>query len=142
MDAFRQLINTANWSLPLPLAVRGALIDETILSSTAPVRVSAHEDSERTLKLQVPYLIGPDVTAVQEALENTGFTLAVDGIFGPLTDAVVRQFQLKKGLISDGIVGPATRSALDASRTILQPAAEMSKAPNRRSRSAAKGSKR
>jgi chitosanase len=139
MDAFRQLINAASWRLPLPLMVRGALIDETILSSIPPVRVSAHDDNERTLKLQVPYQIGPDVTAVQEALANTGFTLAVDGIFGPLTDAVVRQFQLEKGLISDGIVGPATRSALDASTTIRQAANKTMKAANGRSRAAAKG---
>jgi chitosanase len=141
MDAFRQLINAARWSLALPLTVRGALIDETILSSSPPVRVSAHDESERTLKLQVPYLIGSDVTTVQRALAKAGFILDADGIFGPLTDAIVRQFQLEKGLTADGIVGPATRSALDASTTISQPMAETAKAANKRSRSAAKGRK-
>jgi len=139
MDAFRELIDAARWSLPLPLTVRGALIDEAILSSAPPVRVSAHDEDERTFKLEVPYLIGSDVTAIQQALMKAGFTLDADGIFGPLTDAVVRQFQQQRGLTADGIVGPATRSALDASATIRKPMGKAARAVNEPSRSAAKG---
>lgn len=38
--------------------------------------------------------------------------LAVDGIFGPATDAVVREFQRRAGITVDGIVGPQTYGAL------------------------------
>jgi peptidoglycan hydrolase-like protein with peptidoglycan-binding domain len=38
--------------------------------------------------------------------------VAVDGIFGPETDAAVRAFQQEKGLAVDGIVGPQTWPAL------------------------------
>ena len=42
--------------------------------------------------------------------------LAVDGIFGPKTQAAVQNFQKSSGLTVDGIVGPKTQAALDAAR--------------------------
>ncbi len=38
---------------------------------------------------------------------------AVDGLFGSKTEAAVKRFQEKNGLIADGIVGPNTWSVLD-----------------------------
>ena len=37
---------------------------------------------------------------------------AVDGRFGPLTEAAVRQFQSREGIVADGLVGRSTRVAL------------------------------
>jgi hypothetical protein len=42
--------------------------------------------------------------------------LAVDGIFGPKTDAAVRTFQTKFAPPADGIVGPVTQAALNAAK--------------------------
>jgi len=40
--------------------------------------------------------------------------LAVDGVFGPATTNIVRDFQAKHGLVVDGVAGPATWQALSA----------------------------
>ncbi|QLC24688.1 N-acetylmuramoyl-L-alanine amidase [Parasphingopyxis algicola] len=47
-----------------------------------------------------------------EALQ-TILGLEPDGIFGPLTEAAVREFQREHDLVPDGIVGPLTWAALD-----------------------------
>ena len=55
---------------------------------------------------------GGAVRAVQHQLNTRGNSLAVDGIFGPLTDSAVRAYQQQRGLAVDGIVGPQTWQAL------------------------------
>jgi peptidoglycan hydrolase-like protein with peptidoglycan-binding domain len=55
---------------------------------------------------------GEAVSALQKALNARGSTLAVDGIFGPLTQGAVRNYQQTRGLGVDGIVGPQTWNAL------------------------------
>lgn len=50
---------------------------------------------------------GNDVKVLQKALN-----LAVDGIYGSLTEEAVREFQKRKGLTVDGIVGNKTWEAL------------------------------
>ena len=56
---------------------------------------------------------GPDVVALQQALQAAGFSPgAIDGSFGPGTEAAVLAFQLSEAIAADGIVGPNTASAL------------------------------
>ena len=52
------------------------------------------------------------VRPLQQLLRARGQTVAVDGIFGPQTEAAVRAFQQSRGLAADGIVGPQTWSRL------------------------------
>lgn len=112
MDAFRRLIDEQRWELALPITVRGARIDEEALMLAAPVRVSADDAAERPLRLETPFLVGDDVEELQRALVRAGIAVSTDGIFGHSTEAAVRRFQQLRGLVADGIAGPATRSAL------------------------------
>ena len=56
----------------------------------------------------------PPVRRLQYMLNFVGGTqdLAVDGIFGPRTEAAVRHFQANSNLAADGIVGKQTWTAL------------------------------
>ncbi|MBC7267264.1 MAG: penicillin-insensitive murein endopeptidase [Streptomyces sp.] len=55
---------------------------------------------------------GTDVIALQHLLAAHGRTVTVDGVFGTGTRSATVSFQQSKGLTADGIVGPATWSAL------------------------------
>lgn len=56
---------------------------------------------------------GPAVRRLQEVLRRWYSKLAVDGDFGPATEAAVRDFQrLRPPLAADGVVGPATAQRL------------------------------
>ena len=55
---------------------------------------------------------GADVRAVQQRLSELGYSLGVDGNFGPGTAKAVVAFQQENSLGSDGVVGPNTWAAL------------------------------
>ena len=55
---------------------------------------------------------GSDVKKAQQLLNQKGYTLVVDGDFGPSTQAAVKNFQRTNGLTDDGIIGPKTWEAL------------------------------
>jgi peptidoglycan hydrolase-like protein with peptidoglycan-binding domain len=48
------------------------------------------------------------VRPLQQLLRARNHPVAVDGIFGPLTESAVKAFQQSTGLAADGIVGPLT----------------------------------
>ena len=56
--------------------------------------------------------IGSPVADAQRRLQARGYDITPDSKFGRLTEAAVKEFQGKRGLKADGIVGPATWSRL------------------------------
>lgn len=56
---------------------------------------------------------GSEVTSIQRKLKNWGYyTGSVDGIYGSRTEAAVKYFQRKNGLVVDGIAGKKTLAAM------------------------------
>lgn len=74
---------------------------------------------------------GSDVTELQKRLNQNGYSLDVDGQFGPKTLAAVKDYQQKNGLSVDGIVGKNTWGALTgaSAATPSTPAQPETKAP-------------
>lgn len=54
------------------------------------------------------------IAAIQGKLNRLGYQLATDGARGPASQAAIRDFQGKNGLVVDGLPGPATNAKLDA----------------------------
>jgi peptidoglycan hydrolase-like protein with peptidoglycan-binding domain len=60
-----------------------------------------------------PGATGDVVRRLQRALRRTPDPgVAVDGVFGALTETAVKDFQQGQGLVVDGVVGPLTWAAL------------------------------
>ncbi|RJQ04075.1 MAG: peptidoglycan-binding protein, partial [Bacillota bacterium] len=67
----------------------------------------------RVLVTTKPFMSGPDVLAVQEALSAHGFSPgAHDGVYGPRTATAVREFQASRGLPVTGVVCDGLYSTL------------------------------
>lgn len=60
----------------------------------------------------------PMVGVLQHLLNRTGLSVVPDGVFGPGTLAAVKDFQQKRGLKTDGIVGEQTWGRLVASLSL------------------------
>lgn len=117
MNAFNRLVGDGAWDLPLNLTVRGAVISpETLDEATPVVRAAAVDPDDppaaSILHLTSPYMRGEEVRRLQVALNTAGFTNSADGVYGPFTQTLVKAFQTSKRLRSDGVVGPATLTAL------------------------------
>lgn len=67
----------------------------------------------RLLCLRSPMMRGDDVADLQLRLGTFGFDAGrVDGIFGPMTQYAVGEFQRNGGLVSDEVCGPETVACL------------------------------
>lgn len=73
---------------------------------------------------------GADVKTLQKALNANGLVVIEDGIFGASTESAVKLFQTANNLVSDGVCGTATWTALSKTAKIVSVAAVPSTAPS------------
>lgn len=60
---------------------------------------------------QPPVMRGDDVRTWQAKMKDRGWSITVDGAYGPQSESICRRFQGAKNLTVDGIVGPVTWAA-------------------------------
>lgn len=95
------------------LGVVAATAPASAAATVAPAAALTATGASSAISLPVRLgMRGDDVRAVQRALRRFGYSLAVDGNFGPVTRAVVTRFQKDKGLSQTGDVYSRTAAAL------------------------------
>lgn len=111
-DRTLQRINVQDYEItiiqPTPSPSPAATLTPT------PTTTPTQPPLTRNLYLTTPRMTGDDVQLLQQRLLDLGYDEIglADGVFGPLTDQSVRQFQSINDLFVDGIVGPITWEAL------------------------------
>lgn len=79
----------------------------------APDIVKIQDNPYRlTVNLLKKGMRGESVKWLQYELNGLGYTLAVDGVYGPKTFEAVKKYQMAKGLLQDGITGRKTLDSL------------------------------
>lgn len=83
--------------------------DETVLSASSFDRLNYSPDWESKKRAKIQ--------AVQQRLQELGYDCGtVDGVWGLSTEQAIKAFQRDRQLAEDGMVGPATRKALNLHR--------------------------
>ena len=100
------------------LSVTGAVDEQTMAQIYAKADAALGEMPMSEMTKAKPMLHkgdkGAAVSELQVELNQLGYNAgAVDGVYGPKTEAAVKKFQADNGLVVDAVVGPKTWSVLD-----------------------------
>lgn len=88
--------------IPTILALAGGSVTPTPPTTCTPAWPLVRRSSAYAKNAEV----------VQYLLRSRGYSLSVDGYFGPATESTVKAFQRGQGLVQDGVVGENTWTAL------------------------------
>lgn len=90
----------------------------SILHPAPAVSATAEEVEDDNMLSEGSF--GPDVREWQQSLKDFGYTwIMVDGDFGPETRKLTYAFQVARGIVADGIVGPQSESTMEAVLQLL-----------------------
>jgi N-acetyl-anhydromuramyl-L-alanine amidase AmpD len=93
----------------------GDMLRERIAAATGSAQTVTTPEPDRDLR---PTLrrgdVGSPVAEAQRRLLALGYDVVADSSFGRQTEQAVREFQTKRGLGADGVIGPSTWSRLMA----------------------------
>lgn len=96
-----------------PFTIGSSTSPQTPSNGTSPATTPTQPSPSTTHRTLRRGDTGDDVTQLQKLLINQGYSLTPDGVFGPKTEAAVRDFQRSVGLTVDGVVGQNTWQALE-----------------------------
>ena len=91
--------------------VVGSVTWSRLFGSTSSVTVASSNTASVSVSYPGLLKVGSSGTAVkqlQQALASKGYSLTVDGAFGPATKSAVVSFQRSQGITADGVVGSVT----------------------------------
>ena len=102
-------VSAANdWSLVRVWYVPG----NTLGLGRYPAHGFIHPNHQRRLELRRPFMRGPDVRLLQEALLEKGYNLVPDSIFGKETETALSRYQASMNLPANGVASEATLKSL------------------------------
>ena len=106
-----------NFGVDVVSAATGVTTTTTPVKTYTPVLTNTSSASVTSLNITRILAFrsyGDDVKLLQTMLNTHGYKLTVDGIFGNLTKAAVKNYQEQNNLRTDGVVGPSTLAHLNS----------------------------
>jgi peptidoglycan hydrolase-like protein with peptidoglycan-binding domain len=107
-----RFVPTGSLAKRISLGALAALTAGPTASLAASGQAVAATGAEPATTTEHAITISSESTGRQVELVQSALGIAVDGIYGPETEAAVRSFQSAHGLAVDGIVGPETAAAM------------------------------
>ncbi len=109
----------------------GSRVDDVRKNATAMAHAAATGTATpQPIALPSTSAAVTDVRWLQETLSDLDYYRGpVDADFGPYTETAVKGFQLAHGLVVDGVVGDATKTAIDAAMVVKAAAAPPAPSP-------------